>query len=309
MSLKIIFMGTPDFAVPILRSIKNSGHNILSVYTQNPKRKNRGQKESLTPVHEFSKENNFKVRHPEQLNTDEEFNFFKKAKPDVVVVVAYGKVLPKKLLNIKDIKFINVHASLLPKWRGAAPIQRSIMNLDKETGISIMKIVSKLDAGPVMMKSKINLSTDDNYESVNKALSILGAKMIVESLKLIEQNKTKFVEQDENLASYAQKIDKSEAKINWNEKAKKVIAKINAFYPSPGSWFKHNGSRVKITKAQERRLRGKPGEILKENFTIACRENSIEILELQKEGKKKMKTSEYLKGNKLEIGSNVGKNL
>tara|TARA_B100000941_G_scaffold84122_1_gene57937 strand:- start:706 stop:1614 length:909 start_codon:yes stop_codon:yes gene_type:complete len=302
-------MGTPDFAVPILRSIKNSGHNILSVYTQNPKRKNRGQKESLTPVHEFSKENNFKVRHPEQLNTDEEFNFFKKAKPDVVVVVAYGKVLPKKLLNIKDIKFINVHASLLPKWRGAAPIQRSIMNLDKETGISIMKIVSKLDAGPVMMKSKINLSTDDNYESVNKALSILGAKMIVESLKLIEQNKTKFVEQDENLASYAQKIDKSEAKINWNEKAKKVIAKINAFYPSPGSWFKHNGSRVKITKAQERRLRGKPGEILKENFTIACRENSIEILELQKEGKKKMKTSEYLKGNKLEIGSNVGKNL
>jgi len=309
MSLKIIFMGTPDFAVPILRSIKNSGHNILSVYTQNPKRKNRGQKESLTPVHEFSKENNFKVRHPEQLNTDEEFNFFKKAKPDVVVVVAYGKVLPKKLLNIKDIKFINVHASLLPKWRGAAPIQRSIMNLDKETGISIMKIVSKLDAGPVMMKSKINLSTDDNYESVNKALSILGAKMIVESLKLIEQNKTKFVEQDENLASYAQKIDKSEAKINWNEKAKKIIAKINAFYPSPGSWFKHNGSRVKITKAQERRLRGKPGEILKENFTIACRENSIEILELQKEGKKKMKTSEYLKGNKLEIGSNVGKNL
>ena len=159
------------------------------------------------------------------------------------------------------------------------------------------------------MKSKINLSKNDNYESVNKKLSILGANMIVESLKLIEQNKSKFVEQDENLASYAQKIDKSESEINWNEKAKKIIAKINAFYPSPGSWFKHNGSRVKITKAQERRLEGKPGEILKENFTIACQENSIEILELQKEGKKKMKTSEYLKGNKLEIGSNVGKTL
>ena len=286
MALRIIFMGTPDFAVPILRSIKNSGHNILSVYTQTPKRKNRGQKEGLTPVHEFSKQNNFKVRHPEKLNTDEEFEFFKKAKPDIVVVVAYGKILPEKLLNIQDVKFINVHASLLPKWRGAAPIQRSIMNLDKETGISIMKIVSKLDAGPVMMKSKINLSKDDNYESVNKKLSILGANMIVESLKLIEQNKSKFVEQDENLASYAQKINKSEAEINWNEKAKKIIAKINAFYPSPGSWFKHNGSRVKITKAQERRLEGKPGEILKENFTIACQENSIEILELQKEGKK-----------------------
>ena len=150
--------------------------------------------------------------------------FLKKEKPDVVVVVAYGKILPNELLNIQDIKFINVHASLLPKWRGAAPIQRSIMNLDKETGISIMKIVSKLDAGPVMMKSKINLSKNDNYESVNKALSILGAKMIVESLKLIEQNRTKFVEQDESLASYAQKINKSEAEINWNQKAKKILS-------------------------------------------------------------------------------------
>ena len=165
------------------------------------------------------------------------------------------------------------------------------------------------DISKKILFESIDLSKDDNYESVNKKLSILGANMIVESLKLIEQNKSKFVEQDENLASYAQKINKSESEINWNEKAKKIIAKINAFYPSPGSWFKHNGSRVKITKAQERILEGKPGEILKENFTIACKENSIEILELQKEGKKKMKTSEYLKGNKLEIGSNVGKNL
>ena len=307
--MKVVFMGTPDFAVPILRSIKNSGYNILSVYTQAPKRKNRGQKEGLTPIHEFSKQNKIKVRHPEELNTDEEFELFKQEKPDVVVVVAYGKILPKRLLNIKDIKFINVHASLLPKWRGAAPIQRSIMNLDKETGISIMKIIPRLDAGPVMMKSKINLSKDDNYESVSKELSTLGSTMIIESLKLIEQNKTKFFDQDENLASYAKKINKSEAEINWNEKANKIIAKINALYPSPGSWFKHNGSRVKITKAQERSLQGKPGEILNENFTIACQENSIEVLELQKEGKKKMKTSEYLKGNKLKIGSTVAKNL
>ena len=135
---------------------------------------------------------------------------------------------------------------------GAAPIQRSIMNLDKETGISIMKIIPKLDAGPVMMKSKINLSKDNNYESVSKELSILGSKMIIKSLKLIEQNKFKFIDQEENLASYAKKISKSETEINWNEKAKKIIAKINAFYPSPGSWFKHNGCRIKITKAQER---------------------------------------------------------
>ena len=305
MALRIIFMGTPDFAVPILHSIKESGHNIISVYTQIPKKKNRGQKEGLTPIHEFSEQNNIKVRHPEVLDMVEELEFFKKEKPDVVVVVAYGKILPKRLIDIKSIKFINVHASLLPKWRGAAPIQRSIMNLDKETGISIMKIIQKLDSGPVLMKSKIKISKDDNYEKISKELSILGAKMIIESLQLIEQNKAKFTEQDEKFASYAKKIDKSEAKINWNEKANKVIAKINALYPSPGSWFEYKGSRVKIIKAQERNLQGKPGEILKENFTIACEENSIEILELQKEGKKKMITSEYLKGNKLEIGTIV----
>ena len=309
MALNLIFMGTPDFAVPILQSIKFSEHKILCVYTQTPKKKNRGQKKGLTPIHEFSKQNNLNVRHPEKLDTEEEIEFFKKEKPDVVVVVAYGKILPKRLLNIKNIQFINVHASLLPKWRGAAPIQRAIMNLDKETGISIMKIIPKLDAGPIMMKSKIKISQNANYEIISKELSILGAKMIKESLNLIEQNKTEFVEQDEKLASYAEKIIKSEAEINWNDKARKIIAKINALYPYPGSWFKHNGNRVKITKAQETNLQGKPGEILNENFVIACQENSVKVLELQKEGKKKMKTSEYLKGNKLDIGSNIGKDL
>ncbi len=302
-------MGTPNFAVPILHSIKESNHNILSVYTQTPKKKNRGQKMGLTPIHEFSKKNNIKVRHPENLDTDEELEFFRKEKPDIVVVVAYGKILPRSLLDIHNIKFINVHASLLPKWRGAAPIQRSIMNLDKETGISIMKIIPKLDAGPIMMKSKIKISKDDNYESISKELSNLGAKMIVESLELIEKNKTEFIDQDEKLASYAKKINKSEAKINWNENATKIIAKINALYPHPGSWYQHNGDRIKVIKALECNLQGKPGQILNKKFTIACKVNSIQVLELQKEGKKKMKASEFLKGNKLEIGKIIGKDL
>ena len=212
MALNLIFMGTPDFAVPILQSIKFSEHKILCVYTQTPKKKNRGQKKGLTPIHEFSKQNNLNVRHPEKLDTEEEIEFFKKEKPDVVVVVAYGKILPKRLLNIKNIQFINVHASLLPKWRGAAPIQRAIMNLDKETGISIMKIIPKLDAGPIMMKSKIKISENANYEIISKELSYLGAKMIKESLNLIEQNKTEFIKQDEKFASYAKKIEKSEYK-------------------------------------------------------------------------------------------------
>ena len=305
MALNIIFMGTPDFAVQILSKIHNSKHKILHVYTQSPKKKNRGQKTNISPVHEYCKKNQINVRHPEELDSNQELDFFTEKKIDVVVVVAYGKILPAKLLNLKNINFLNVHASLLPKWRGAAPIQRSIMNLDKETGVSIMKIIPKLDAGPIMIKSKVKITKDTNSEVLSKELSSLGAKLILDGLDLVENNKVKFIEQDESEATYAKKIDKIESKINWSEKAKIVIAKINAFYPKPGSWFEHKGIRLKINKAIEVNANGNPGEILNNQLTIACGENAIQILVLQKEGKKNMSVSEFLKGNKLEIGSNV----
>ena len=297
-------MGTPDFAVPILRSIKNSGHNILSVYTQNPKKKNRGQKESLTPVHEFSKENNFKVRHPEQLNTDEEFNFFKKAKPDVVVVVAYGKILPKKLLNIQDIKFINVHASLLPKWRGAAPIQRSIMNLDKETGISIMKIGEELDTGPVCNVYKINIENNLNAEDINEKLSSLAAEKILDNIDDIYEDKANFIEQDHSSATYASKIQKLEGQINWKEDAKIIIGKINGLYPVPGAYFMFNGERYKILKAEIGQAQGKPGEVLSDHLEISCGDKkSIKIKEIQRQGKKPQSIGEFVLGTQIKKGS------
>ena len=305
MALKIIFMGTPEFSVPILKSIHNSKHKVIEVYTQPPKKKNRGLSINLTPIHEFSNKNNIKVRCPDQLNTEEEYNNLKKQKPDVVVVVAYGKILPSKFLNIENIKFINVHASLLPKWRGAAPIQRSIMNLDKETGISIMKIIPKLDAGPVMMKSKIKIKKNSNFLTLTKELSVLGADMILKSLDLIEKNLEDFIEQDESEATYARKIEKKESKIEWDTEANKVIAKINALYPNPGSWFEYKGSRLKIIKAVEVEANGRPGEIIDKKFIIACSKNAVQVLELQKEGKKIVKVSEYLKGHILETGFNV----
>ena len=298
-------MGTPDFAVQILSKIHNSKHKILHVYTQSPKKKNRGQKTNISPVHEYCKKNQINVRHPEELDSNQELDFFTEKKIDVVVVVAYGKILPAKLLNLKNINFLNVHASLLPKWRGAAPIQRSIMNLDKETGVSIMKIIPKLDAGPIMIKSKVKITKDTNSEVLSKELSSLGAKLILDGLDLVENNKVKFIEQDETEATYAKKIDKIESKINWSEKAKIVIAKINAFYPKPGSWFEHKGIRLKINKAIEVSANGNPGEILDNQLTIACGENAIQILDLQKEGKKNMSVAEFLKGNKLKIGTNV----
>ncbi len=309
MSFKILFMGTPDFAVPVLKSIAESNNKILEVYTQPPKKKNRGQKINLSPIHNFSNQINIKVRHPEIFNEKKECEYIKNLNPDVVVVVAYGKILPTKLLSLPKIKFLNVHASLLPKWRGAAPIQRAIMNLDSVSGVSIMKIVPKLDAGPVLMKSEIKISKETTQDELSKDMSKLGSKLILDSIELIKKGEEKFVIQNEKEATYAKKISKSEAKISWNVQAKLVIAKINALNPNPGSWFELNGSRIKIIKAIEVKAKGSPGDILNKDFTIACSENAIRILELKKEGKNTVTASEYLKGNKLKVGSNILTNV
>jgi methionyl-tRNA formyltransferase len=306
MSLKILFMGTPNFAVPVLKSIHQTNHIILEVYTQEPKKKNRGQKISLSPVHEYANQINIQVRHPVSLNTEEELQHIKKIKPDIVVVVAFGKILPLKILKLENIMFINIHASLLPKWRGAAPIQRAIMNCDRETGISIMKIVHKLDAGPVLLKSKIKISKEINYGELSKQMSKLGAKLTLDALELIKNNKAKFIPQNDEEATYAKKIEKAESKINWNMDAKIVVAKINALYPNPGAWLLLKGQRIKVIKAIEVNIKGEPGKIINKNFTIGCLNNAVQILELKKEGKNKISTEEFLRGNKLKVGTNIG---
>ena len=297
-------MGTPDFAVPILKSINNLNHNILEVYTQPPNKKNRGQKIQNSPIHDLSNKLNLPVRCPIAFD-EEEINHIKKLSPDLVIVVAYGKILPSKLLNLDKLLFINVHASLLPKWRGAAPIQRAIMNLDHETGVSIMKIVTKLDAGPVLLQSKIKITKEINYKELSNQMSELGAKLILDTLKLIENKRANFTEQNESEATYAKKIEKSETKISWNDDAEKIIAKINAFSPNPGCWFELNGSRVKIIKAKKIISEGIPGTILDDNLTIACSKNAIQIMEIKKEGKQKMTAEEFLRGNKIKTGQSL----
>lgn len=305
MPLKIIFMGTPNFSVPILKSIHNSQHEVIGIYTQSPKKKNRGQKISISPVHEFALTNKIDVRYPEILDSSEEVEYISSLNPNLIVVVAYGKIIPKKLLNFNKLKFINVHASLLPKWRGAAPIHRSIMNLDKETGISIMQITPKLDTGPVLMKKKIKILKNSNFNDLSNQLSLLGSKMIIESLQLIEDGKANFLPQNENEATYAKKISKAEAKIDWRDKAEKIVAKINALHLNPGSWFDLNGSRIKVLKAIEIKAKGDPGEVLDNNLSIACFENAIKILKLKKEGKKSMDANEFLKGFRIIKGTKL----
>ena len=305
MALKIIFMGTPNFAVPMLQAIHQSNHKILEVYTQPAKKSGRGQRLNHSDIFHCAEELKLNVRSPSTIDTSEEINHIKKLKPNLVIVVAYGKILPPKLLNDDKIVFINVHASLLPKLRGAAPIQRAIMNMDSETGVSIMKIVKRLDAGPVMLQEKIKITQEMSYETLSKKMSGIGAKLILKSIKLIENNRANFIEQNEDEATYAKKIQKNESRINWKESAKKNIAKINAFHPNPGCWFKLSDVRIKIIKATEVEKNGNPGTILDNKMTIACSKNAIKILELQKEGKKQMSIDEYLKGNHIKIGQKI----
>ena len=305
MAMKIIFMGTPYFAVPILQAIHESEHKILEVYTQPATKSGRGQKLNHSDIFNYAEKLNLKVRSPDTLETKEEINHIKKLKPDLVIVVAYGKILPPKILNIDKLQFINVHASLLPKWRGAAPIQRAIMNMDSESGVSIMRIIQKLDAGPVLLQERIKINQEMSYEELSKKMSEIGAKLILNSIKLIENKKANFIDQKESEATYAKKIQKKESKIDWNESAKKNIAKINALYPNPGCWFDLSNTRIKIIKAIEIEKTGEAGTILDNKMTIACSKHAIQILELKKEGKKQMLIDEYLKGNEIKIGQKL----
>ena len=258
-----------------------------------------------SPIHLCAEKLKISIRCPENLDTADEYNYIKKLEADVAVVVAYGKIIPSKILDLNNTTFINIHASILPKWRGAAPIQRAIMNKDKETGISIMKIIEKLDAGPVMQSVKVTIKNNDTYESLSKKISSISALTIIECLDVIKNKKERYIPQDNAEATYAKKIEKSETKINWNDKAKNVLAKINALHPNPGCWFELNGSRIKVLKAIEIKSQEKPGKVIDNKLSISCSENAIQILQLKKEGKNSMNTSDFLKGYNLKIGTNL----
>jgi methionyl-tRNA formyltransferase len=305
MPKKIIFMGTPMFAVPILKSLYQNGYPISVVYTQPPQKSHRGQKINKSPIQGIAETLNIDFRSPENLkNNDQEYEFIKNLNADLAVVVAYGKLIPKNFLNLTKKGFINIHGSILPSWRGAAPIQRSIMNLDKETGISVMKLVETLDSGPVSNIYKIKLDQNNSAEEISEKLSFLAAEKILDDIDDILDDKAKFIDQDHSKASYAKKIEKIEGEINWNDEAEKIIGKINGLFPVPGAFFNFKGERYKILKAEIGNGIGQTGEVLSDKLEIACTNNqSIKILEIQRQGKKPQKIGEFMLGSSIRKGS------
>ena len=299
-------MGTPMFAVPILKSLYQNGYNICCVYTQPPQKSKRGQKINKSPIQGISETLNLEYRTPVVLNNEEEYNFLNSLDADLAIVVAYGQIIPKKFLSLTKKGFINIHASLLPKWRGAAPIERSIMNLDQESGISIMRIAEKLDTGPVCNNYKIELNENLNALEISEKLSNLASEKILDNVDDILEDKAIFVEQDHPNATYASKIQKTEGQINWAENAEKIVGKINGLYPSPGAFFIFNGERYKILKAQIGRAQGNPGSVLSDNLEIACGNNqSIIVREIQRHGKRPQNIGEFILGSQIKKGSKI----
>ena len=298
-------MGTPMFAVPILKSLYQNGYPISDVYTQPPQKSQRGQRINKSPIQGIAETLNLEFRTPKFLkNNNEEFEYFKSINADLAVVVAYGQIIPKEFLNLTKKGFINIHASILPAWRGAAPIQRSIMNLDKETGITIMKIAEELDTGPICNTYKINLENNLNAQDISEQLSSLAAEKILDNIDNILDDKAKFIEQNHAQATYASKIQKLEGKINWDENALNIIGKINGLYPVPGAFFIFKGERYKILKADIGNGIGNPGEVVSDYLEVACGNGkSIKIKEIQRQGKKPQNIGEFMLGSQIKKGS------
>ena len=293
---RIVFFGSPEFSLAPLKTLYLGGYEIVGVYTQEPKKKSRGMKEITTPVHQWAESQLLPVFTPVALN-QESIHEFQSLKPDVAILFAYGKIIPKAWLDIPLYGFINIHASLLPKWRGAAPVQRSIENNDEITGISIMKMNEKLDEGPVLASQEIPITKETNGLNLINQMSLDSCSLLFNTLEKYFLGKIKLHDQDSSLSSYANKINKIESKINWSEKAATIERKIRAFYPYPAMWFDHEGKRYKVLKSKISNQIGKVGEIIDTPLIIACGDQSLEVLEIQAEGKKAVSIDNFVLGN------------
>lgn len=293
--MKIVFMGTPDFALEALKRLATE-HEIVCVYTRAPKEAGRGKELKKSEVHLFSEEKGFEVRTPKTLRDETAQEALRALKADIIIVAAYGLILPKAVIEAFPYGCLNIHASLLPRWRGAAPIQRAIEAGDQESGVTIMRVVEALDAGEMFLKGSVKITDQTTGGMLHDQLAALGADLISEALKNVDTLKP--TPQDETLVTYAAKIEKSESLLDFRKPAKELELKIRAFNPFPGCFFEHNGERFKILRAKIADQTGVPGEIStpKGKLLISCGENALDVLEIQRQGKRAMSAEELLRG-------------
>ena len=302
--LKIGFMGTPSFAVPILNSLIKDNYHIEFVYTQSGRPAGRGLRKKNSEIYEVAKTKNINIRVPEKLD-HEEINFISNKEIDIIIVAAYGLILPERILKIPKYGCLNVHASLLPKWRGAAPIQRSIMAGDKKTGISYMLMDKGLDTGPVILQKETQIGENDNFLKVHDSLSLIASQTISETILKFIEGKLATKEQNDDIASYADKIEKHETKIDWNLTAKEIRNLIYSLSPLPGAWtITKEGKRLKILSASIEEAKGEIA-VLGENQILGCGQSSLKIKEVKPEGKKIMLFEDYLRGKNFSLGEKI----
>jgi len=309
MALDIIFMGTPDFSVPVLEAAASAGHRIVAVYTQPPRPAGRGMSEVKSPVHRRAEAMGLIVRTPENFRSEADRAAFAALKADAAVVVAYGLILPRALLEATRFGCFNVHASKLPRWRGAAPIQRAIMAGDTTTAVNIIRMDAGLDTGPVCLGRDVSIPPDMTAGQLHDVLSRLGAELMVEALARLEAGTLEAVPQPAQGVTYAAKIDKRETRIDFTRSAKEVVDHIRGLSPFPGAWFEMNtggkAERIRVLAAAVVPGEGVPGTLLDDAMTIACGQGAIRVQQLQRAGKQPMATSDFLRGVRLTPGTRV----
>jgi methionyl-tRNA formyltransferase len=310
MPLRVVFMGTPHFAVPTLIELIGHGHDVAAVYTQPPRAAGRGKTTRQSPVHETSERFGLPVRTPASLKPEGAAAELAALEPDAIVVVAYGQILPRAILAIPKETCLNLHASLLPRWRGAAPIERAIMAGDAETGVMVMRMEAGLDTGPVALVERAAIGPDTTAGELSERLSHLGADLMARALAALSRGVLTFTPQSENGVTYARKIDKTETRIDWTSPAADVHNHIRGLSPDPGAWFEANfgkvAERMKVLRSARAEGAGKPGTVLDDGLTIACGEGAVRLLELQRAGRQPLKAAAFLRGTPIASGSRVG---
>ncbi|OAN52303.1 methionyl-tRNA formyltransferase [Paramagnetospirillum marisnigri] len=304
--MKLVFMGTPDFSVPILDSLLDAGHQVAAVYSQPPRPAGRGHKEQPSPVHAFAHGRGIPVHTPKSLKSPEEQAAFAAIGADAAVVAAYGLILPQAVLDAPRLGCLNVHASLLPRWRGAAPIQRAIMAGDAATGVTIMQMDAGLDTGAMLLSESILLLPDATATWLHDMLAAMGARLIVEALEGIEQGSLAATPQPAEGVTYAHKLAKDEGRIDWRQSAAEIERKVRALNPWPGVWFDLGAERIKVLEALLVPQDGAPGTVLDEHLTVACGRHALRPTRVQRPGKAAMSAGEMLRGHAIPKGTVLG---